>query len=127
MFVKGNTVYADAYKYLRHKTRRIVALSFKGSADDFDEVDMTLPIEVKIDGDMIFWQNKLLAARPEKMEYASIKEKIIKSRYTYDEQLAIMLNNGKSENDNMLYNKMQEWRDFATTIARLTENKINEK
>lgn len=122
MFVKGNTVYADAYKYLRHKTKRIIALSYKGNADDFNEIDMTLPIEVEVSGDMLFWENRLLAAKPEKMEYASIKERIIKSRYSYDEQLAIILNKDKSADDAILYEKMQEWREFAGTVARTAMN-----
>lgn len=127
MFTKGNTVYADAYKYLRHKTKRIIALSYKGDANDFDEIEMTLPIDITIDGNMILWENRLLAANPSKIEYAAIKEYIIKSRYTYDEQIAIMLNKDKTKEDTILYNKMQEWRDFAASIARIAENKINEK
>lgn len=66
MFTKGDMVYADAYKYLRHKNKNIIALSFKGSADDFEEVEMTLPIEVETDGDMLFLKDgNLLSFRRE--------------------------------------------------------------
>lgn len=117
MFTKGNMVYADAYKYLRHKNKNIIALSFKGSADDFEEVEMTSPIEVETDGDMLFWEKRKFAIIPDRMEYAAIKERIIKNRYSNDEQIAIMLNRERSEEDNVLYLKMQEWREFAAEIA----------
>ena len=119
MFTKGDMVYADAYKYLRHKNKNIIALSFKGSADEFEEVEMTLPVEVKEEGNMLFWEGRKFAVIPEKMEYASIKERIIKSRYSNDDQIAIMLNRERSEEDNVLYQKMQEWREFAAEIARI--------
>lgn len=118
MFTKGNMVYADAYKYLRHKNKNIIALSFKGSADEFEEVEMTLPIEVEKEGNMLFWEGRKFAAIPGEMEYASIKERIIKSRYSNDEQIAIMLNRERSKEDNVLYLKMQEWREFAAEIAK---------
>lgn len=117
MFTKGNMVYADAYKYLRHKNKNIIALSFKGSTDDFEEVEMTSPIEVETDGDMLFFERRKFAIIPDRMEYAAIKERIIKSRYSNDEQIAIMLNRERSEEDNVLYLKMQEWREFAAEIA----------
>lgn len=122
MFTKGDMVYADAYKYLRHKNKNIIALSFKGSADEFEEVEMTSPIEVETDGDMLFWEKRKFAIIPERIEYAAVKERIIKSRYSNDEQIAIMLNRERSEEDNVLYLKMQEWREFATEVARIVED-----
>ncbi|HJG13298.1 MAG TPA: hypothetical protein K8V07_15400 [Bacteroides xylanisolvens] len=122
MFTKGDMVYADAYKYLRHKNKNIIALSFKGSADEFEEVEMTLPVEVKKEGNMLFWEGRKFAVIPEKMEYASIKERIIKSRYSNDDQIAIMLNRERSEEDNVLYQKMQEWREFAAEIAKKVQS-----
>ena len=73
MFTKGDMVYADAYKYLRHKNKNIIALSFKGRADDFEEVEMTLPIEVETDGDMLFFERRKFDVIPERMEYAAFK------------------------------------------------------
>lgn len=122
MFTKGDMVYADAYKYLRHKNKNIIALSFKGSADEFEEVEMTLPVEVKKEGNMLFWEGRKFAVIPEKMEYASIKERIIKNRYSNDDQIAIMLNRERSEEDNVLYQKMQEWREFAAEIAKKVQS-----
>jgi hypothetical protein len=44
------------------------------------------------------------------------------SRYSNDDQMALILNNGKSEQDTLLYNKMQEWREWAGVIARTATN-----
>lgn len=121
MFTKGNRVYADTYKYLKHNSKNIVALSFVGNADDFHEVDMTLPIETSIVGRMIFWEGKLLATLPKKLDYASIKEHVIKNRYSNDEQLAIMLNKGKSPDGELQYSRMQAWRDFASELAKIVD------
>lgn len=118
MYIKGNILYADVYKYLRHKSGKIVALSIKGSADDFEEVEMDMPVQVVIKGKLVTWNNGLLACYPEKMTYESIKTKIIKSRYSNDDQLAIMLNKDKSNEDATYYQKMQDWRSFAAKIAK---------
>lgn len=121
MFVKDNRVYADTYKYLQHKSLNIVALSFVGNADDFHEVDMKLPIEASVVGNMIFWEGKKLAILPKKTDYASIKEHVIKSRYSNDEQIAIMLNKGKTADGDLQYSRMQAWRDFASELARVVD------
>lgn len=126
MFTKGNKVYSDTYKYLKHNEKNIIALSYVGNADDFHEEDMTLPIEVQISDNMIFWENKKLATLPKKLDYASIKEHLIKSRYTYDEQLAIMLNKDKTSDGKLQYSRMQAWRDFAGEIARIVDEEGHE-
>lgn len=56
------------------------------------------------------------------MEYAAVKERIIKSRYSNDEQIAIMLNKDIGREGSVYYQKMQEWREFATEVARIVED-----
>lgn len=119
MYTRGDMVYADTYKYLKHKVNNIIALSYKGNADDFEELDMDLPIQVEVMGNMLFWNNRKLASIPRSMKYADIKENIIKGRYTYDEQIAIMLN--REQGGELEYSRMQAWRDFATEIARIVD------
>lgn len=117
MFTKGNIVYADAYKYLRHKTKKVVALSVQGDGADYEELPMNSPLDVETDGRMIFWNNRRFAVRPGKLTRNDVKASVIKSRYSNDEQIAIMLNRERSEKDALLYGKMQEWREFAAEIA----------
>lgn len=117
MFIKGNTVYADAFKYLKHKEKNIIALSVKGSADDYEELSMNDPLDVELIGKMVFWNNRKFANRPEAMNKEGIKMSIIKSRYSNDDQLAIILNKDNDQTTDIYYQKMQEWRDFAAYIA----------
>lgn len=117
MFTKGNIIYADAFKYLKHKERNVIALSIKGSADDYEELPMNDPLDVEVSGEMVFWNNRKFANRPDRMTRDGVKTSIIHSRYSNDDQIAIMLNKDASEEDAMYYQKMQEWREFAALIA----------
>ena len=116
MYKRGNIVYADTYKYLQHKEGKYIALQGKGELDDFDEIDMELPIKVEVKGNLVTWNSGKLATIPKNLSYASVKKNIIYGRYSNDDQLAIMLNNTTED-----YARMQEWRNFATEIARLVD------
>lgn len=118
MFIKGTTIYADAFKYLKHKEKNIIALSINGSADDYEELPMNDPLDVEQIGGMLFWNNRKFANRPKQLTKDSVKMSIIHSRYSNDDQIAIMLNKDASEEDAMYYQKMQEWREFAAEIAK---------
>ena len=118
MYVKGNTVYADAYKYLKHKERNIVALSVKGNPDDYEEVSMDMPLEVKVNGHMISWNKGMFMKNVSDLSYEGIKSTIIKSRYSNDDQIAIMLNKDESEEKRMYFDKMQQWREFAAGLTK---------
>ena len=119
MFTKGNRVYADTYKYLRHKTKAAIGITMVADESEVEEVVMELPIVVSINGNMVTWENGKLAFFAKDKNYASIKEQLVKSRYTNDEQLAIMLNKDSSEDSQLCYQRMQEWRSFAEEMARL--------
>lgn len=118
MFIKGNTVYADAYKYLKHKERSIIALSIQGSADDFEELPMNDPLDVEVIGNMVFWNNRKFVTHPQSLTKEGVKTSIIKSRYTNDDQIAIILNKDQDETAMMYFQKMQEWREFAGIISK---------
>lgn len=124
MFTKGEKVYAEAYKYLRHKSGNIITFSTIGKAEDFDEIEMTLPLRPDIVGRMIFFEGRKIAIAPKDLAYSTIKEHIIKGRYTNDEQIAIILNREKSDEDAALYDKMQGWRDFAADVARMVNESL---
>ena len=126
MFTKGNKVYADAGKYLVSKDRRTIALNITGSINDYDEEEINSPLDIEIKDGLIYYQNRKLICSPEIMDYAGIKTKMIKLRYSNDDQLALMLNKDNSEEDTELYNKMQEWRAWSATFAKLVMSKIEE-
>lgn len=121
MFIKNNILYADAYMYLKHKTKPIIGLSISldvYSSNDFLELPMSMPLSIEVENEVIYWQHGLFANRPAQLTYADIKTSIIKSRYSDDDQMALILNKDKSPEDLELFQKMQEWRDFAGYIAK---------
>ena len=117
MFTKGNIVYSDAFKYLKHKERNIIALSVKGSADDYEELLMNDPLDVEVYKGMVFWNNRKFVNYPSILTKEGVKTSIIKSRYSNDDQIAIMLNRDDNEDAAMYFLKMQEWRRFAAQVA----------
>lgn len=124
MFQKGNKVYAEVGNYLRHKTKRMIGLTIVGNIEDFEEMPLNVPLDVVVEKDMFFFNNRMFACKPEEMDYAGIKTKIITSRYSNDDQMALILNHGKSEEDTELFNKMQEWRDWAGEVAKIVTKEI---
>lgn len=118
MYIKNNKTYAEPYKYLlKEGAGRIVALHLGEAREDFEERDMTLPIQAKIEGPLVKWENGLFAALPESMTYEGIKTKIIKSRYSNDDQLAIILNKDNGPEGILDYQRMQSWREMAADVA----------
>lgn len=55
--------------------------------------------------------------------YADAKSAVVKTRYSYDDQIALMLNHERDpETYGADYDEMQYWRDIATEVAqRLVE------
>jgi len=119
MYVKGNIVYADAYKYLKHKERNMIALRVEGNPDDYEEVSMDTPVEVEVNGNMISWNKGMFMKNIPDLSYEGVKGAIVRSRYSYDDQIAVMLNKDSEEQEDIrYYQKMQEWREFAGEIAK---------
>lgn len=124
MFQKGNKVYAEVGNYLRHKTKRMIGLTIVGNIEDFEEMPLNVPLDVVVEKDMFFFNNRMFACKPEEMSYAGIKTRLITSRYSNDDQMALILNHGKSDEDTELFDKMQEWRDWAGEVAKIVTKEI---
>lgn len=125
MFQKGNKVYAEVGNYLRHKTKRMIGLTIVGNIEEFEEIPLNVPLDIVVENDMFFFNNRMFACKPETMDYAGIKTRLIISRYSNDDQMALILNHGKSDEDTKLFDKMQAWRDWAGEIARMVMEKKN--
>lgn len=123
MFVKGDKIFADKGCYLKHKQLPIIGLTINGNPDDYEEVVMLDSLDAVVDGNKVLIYNRKFAILPDSISYADIKKRVIKSRYTEDDQIAIILNKDESEENAMYFQKMQEWREFASEVARLaTQN-----
>ena len=124
MFTINNTIYADAGNILIGDNK--VGYQFIGKESEFKEQKIKYD-DINIKGSFIKYDNgRLLELIPRQPSYGYFKSHIIKKRYSNDDQIAILLNKDSSEEDLLKYNKMQEWRDWASILAKAFMNKINE-
>lgn len=115
MYQIKNKVYSDAGKILKYKNK--YAYNFRDvDINDVSEIDICL-------NDMILKNNIAIYSGGLIRElivndYGLLKSKIISRQFTNDDQLAIILNKDDSEEDLLLFNKMQEWRIWAGVLAK---------
>lgn len=115
MYQIKNKIYADAGYILKYKNK--VGFSFK----DVDQKDV---LETKINLENIQKIGKFVVYSDGLKDYISCtdygdwKKKWVNKQFTNDDQIAIMLNKDSSEEDLLLFDKMQEWREWCGTIAK---------
>lgn len=115
MYIDKNIVYSDAGKYLVYNNQ--VGFQFSGE-NEVEEYDLILD-DIHIRGNMAYYNNDLLAQHIIKNgDYGDYKRDIIKKRYSNDDQIAIILNKDDSEEDAIRYERMMEWRVFASEFAK---------
>lgn len=116
MYKQRNKTYSDAGKYLKCGNR--VAYEFGATTSEITEVADTLDGFAKV-GSMITWSNGYRAIKViENGTYADYKTRMIKARYSNDDQIAIILNKDSgSEDDRIAYERMQAWREYAAQVA----------
>ena len=123
MFKYKNIVYATPGKYLigNHK----VGYQFPGELSDFEEKDVDIKVVKK--GNRYLYNNGLFGVRITKeMSYGDIKATLIKIRYSNDDQIAIVINKDDSEEDNLKFQQMQEWRTWCAKLAKEIIKIMNE-
>ena len=73
---------------------------------------------MKVENGFIRYSNGRIIERYNPKEtYESLKAKIVKTQFSNDDQIAIILNKDSSPENAELYNKMQEWREWAGILA----------
>lgn len=117
MYTDRDIVYSDAGKYLKAGNR--YAYQFPSTVNNVEEIEDTLTGFVR-KGSIIEWENGLRVISVIKDgNYESYKTKMIKTRYSNDDQLAIILNKDSGEEEDLIaFQRMQEWRDYAASVAR---------
>lgn len=115
MYQIKNKIYADAGYVLKYKNK--VAFSF----EDVDKKDV-LETKINLDnmqkiGNFVTYSSGL-KDYISCSEYKDWKKKWVNKQFTNDDQIAIILNKDNSEEDLLLFNKMQEWRDWSGFIAK---------
>ena len=122
MYTIKDITYADTGKYLKCGNK--VAFQMKAS-DNIEELDLNLN-DIKIVGNYAYYNNSLFAQEVNpKWIYGDYKSKIIKKRYSNDDQIAIILNKDDSDQDYTNYVKMQEWRNFSSLFAKKLVSLMN--
>lgn len=117
MYRIGNYNFADAGYYLKRGSS--IAYFFEDSEEEIQEIEATVGDMHKV-GSIILWSEDMLAQRIFKNgAYADYKKAIIQKKYSNDDQIAIMLNKDSGEEVDLLaYDKMQEWREWASIVAK---------
>lgn len=117
MYEKDGIVYSDGYKYLKHKAESVVGFAVPGEAEDFEEAEVDMGT-LKVDDDTVTL-NDMLKIGISEWNHKGIKLKIVASRYSNDDQIAIMLNG-----DEEAMQRMQKWREFADEVAQRTLSNV---
>ena len=114
MFIKSNMIYSEAGYILKCDNKRAFQMPYDSSKEYIE-----IPIDItntKIES-VMFNMDGVVFRNNEKYDYGQWKANIIKKRYSNDDQIAIMLNRGDEES-NMIYNKMMQWREYASILAK---------
>lgn len=114
MYQIKNKIYADAGYKLKHENK--IAFNFE-NVDLKDVVEIPITFDnMRVEGNFIIYgTNRDYISC---IEYGDWKKKLINKQFTNDDQIAIILNKDDSDDDLMLFNKMQEWREWSGVLAK---------
>jgi hypothetical protein len=120
MFIKNNIIYSEAGKYL--SVQNFLGFKvFDSDTSKYTEKDFEEP---EVSGQFLIL-GEIRTLLPEIINYENLKKKFIEWHYSNDDQLAIILNKDNSNEDKVCYDKMQEWRTWAGTMAKKVIDLIN--
>lgn len=118
MFKIKNKIYSEAGKYIL--CNNIIGYEFLAEEEkDCVESDIDLSdLKKRFNSIYSCTDNKISFCLYVDDNYDSIKSRLIKLRYSNDDQIALILNKDKSNEDLEYFNKMQEWRTWAGDVAK---------
>ena len=116
MYKIRNKVYPEAGYILVGKSK--IGYTFQGEIEEFTEQPITID-DMKVEGNFLLYSNgSILERNYPNLTYEEQKARIVKRLFSNDDQIAIMLNKGCSEQDDLVFEKMQEYRDWAGMLAK---------
>lgn len=121
MYTIKDNVYSDAGKilFMDNAIGFMLNAAYRECNErELDISDMSVS-DTFIVFDIIRWLN------PSIHTYADAKKYVVNKRYSNDDQIAIILNKDNSEEDALVFQKMQEWRDWASVVAHKIMDCIN--
>ena len=117
MYKIGNVVYADAGYHL--KRGGSIAYFFEDNGQEIQEVKTDIEDMHATDSIILWSKNKIAQRIIKNGNYGDYKKAIVQKKYSNDDQIAIILNKDSGlEEDLFAYQKMQEWREWASTVAK---------
>lgn len=123
MYIDKGYIYSDAGKIL--VSGNFIGYSVKADSSLVDNIveENIILDDMILDGDFIRYNNgRIIQSYSKNNTYADLKTKIIKWRYSNDDQIAILINKNDSEDDAIKYERMQAWREYAARLAKAIIN-----
>lgn len=120
MYRIKDKLYADAGYILRAGNYRAFVMEDRVGAEE-ESIDTD---NIKIIGKAIMLDS--IPVIVDKFEYGELKSRLVKFQYSYDDQIAIMLNRYDNEESEKRWVKMQAWRDWAGIVAKKVMTKVEE-
>lgn len=116
MYKVRNMVYAEAGSLLIGNNKR--GYIFPGELNEFSEEAIRID-DMKVEGDFLVYSNgRIRELYYPDMTYEQLKAKYVKRLFSNDDQIAIMLNKERSAEDALLFDKMQEYRDWCGVLSK---------
>lgn len=116
MYKIRDKVYPEAGCILVGESKR--GYVFQDGIEEFTEQPIILD-DMKVEENFLLYSNgSILERNYPDLTYEEHKARIVKRLFSNDDQIAIILNKGRSEQDDLVFEKMQEYRDWAGTLAK---------
>ena len=117
MYKIGNKTYADAGYHLKRGDS--IAYFFEDNGQEIQEVKTDIEDMHATDSIILWSKNKIAQRIIKNGNYGNYKKAIVQKKYSNDDQIAIILNKDSGlEEDLFAYQKMQEWREWASIVAK---------
>lgn len=123
MYTEKGIIYSDAGKILKGFDEfgryRFISYSCKPkSGIRLEEVQIDIS-DMKIEDNLLVYSNgDIRQCNASEWDYVQWKTELIHHRYSNDDQIAIMLNKDDSAEDALRYERMQQWREWSSALAK---------
>lgn len=117
MYNYKNKTYSNAGCYLKDNNH--IAFTFNSPSENCKDIEFDLS-KIEVNDFNIMINSIIICKTPKDKSYSSIVTAIVSTRYSNDDQIAIICNNREDE-----VNHMNEFREFAKTVAKRVIELLN--
>lgn len=117
-----NKIYPQIGHYLKDSVQPYIFTSEL----DKEVIEYKYPETFKVQGNRVIIRPGYIYVFHPNTTYDNIKSSLIRDYYSYDDQIALLLNKDRSDIDKELYEIMMEWRHYLAEVAKKIYNiKLN--